>query len=172
MEKFVHATRCVPDARGWNGVVPACGFTLVELVIVVVLAAVVSIFVAPKFLGSGDYYSRGFHDETLALLRYAQKAAIVQRRPVCVFFSSNSASLKIDADRSAGTGTNGCEANLAGPRGDTPGQITARGTVQYSSVPSTVVFDGLGQPASGQTIQVVGAANQITIESVTGYVHE
>ena len=74
--------------------------------------------------------------------------------------------------RRSATGTSGCEAGLTGPRGDSPGTITARGTVQYAATPATVVIDGLGQPAAGQTIQVSGAAQTITIEAVTGYVHD
>lgn len=148
------------------------GFTMIELVMVLVLIGVLAAFAAPQFLSTGDFNARGFHDETLAYLRYAQKTAIAQRHSVCVTFSATSANLSTDADRNAATGTNGCEANLTGPRGDTPGSIAARGSVQYSSVPSAVVFDALGQPGAGQTIQVAGSAKHIVVEAATGYVHE
>lgn len=148
------------------------GFTLIELIMVLVLAGVLSVFVVPKLFNTDDFNARGFHDETLAFLRYAHKTAVAQRRPVCVTFAATTATLTIDADRNTATGANGCETNLTGPRGGTPGAISARGAVQYSAVPSAQVFNGLGQPGAGQTIQVTGAANQIAVEAGTGYVHE
>ena len=148
------------------------GFTLVELVMVLVLAGVLAVFVAPRMVAVGDFNARGFHDETLALLRYAQKSAVAQRRPVCVTFSATTATLTLDADQNLATGSNGCEANLTGPRGDAPGQITALGVVQYASTPVTVVYDGLGQPNAGQSIQVLGHPAEVVVEPVTGHVHE
>ena len=153
---------------------PACpnGFTLVELVVVMVLAAVLAIFAVPRFISMSDFNARGFHDETLALMRYAQKTAIAQRRTVCVVFAPDSATLGLDADQNSATGTNGCEASVAGPRGDNPGRVAARSPVVYATTPTAVTFDALGQPGAGQTIQVLGAAQQIVIEAVTGYVHQ
>ncbi len=155
------------------------GFTLVELIIVLVLLGVLAVVAAPRIFNTGDFNARGFHDETLALLRYAQKAAIAQRRTVCVSFTANSASLQI---ASAATNTT-CSANLTGPRGDTPGTVTAKSPITYSPPappPSEIRFDGLGQPLDNagaalalvRTIQVMGASNTITIEPRTGYVHE
>ncbi len=143
------------------------GFTLIELVMVIFLVGVLAIFAAPRLFDSAAFNARGFHDETLALLRYAQKTAIAQRRTVCVAFTLSSATLKVDNDGSAG-----CEANLAGPRGDSPGTITARGDVNYGSLPTAISFDALGQPTATQTIQVQGAGRSITVEAGTGYVHE
>ena len=148
------------------------GFTLVELVMVMVLAAVLAIFAVPRFISMSDFNARGFHDETLTLLRYAQKTAIAQRRSVCVVFTADSATLGLDADQNSATGSSGCEASLAGPRGDNPGRVTARSPVVYATTPTAVTFDALGQPGAGQTIQVLGAAQQLVIEAVTGYVHQ
>ena len=71
------ASSSSPDQRG---------FTLIELVMVLVLAGVLAVFAAPRLFSTGDFNARGFQDETLSLLRYAQKAAIAQRRTVCVTF--------------------------------------------------------------------------------------
>ena len=151
------------------------GFTLIELVMVIVMLGALAVFAAPRMFNSGDFYARGFHDETLALLRYAQKTAIAQRRTVCVAFTINSATLNI---ASAATTTT-CNTALRGPKGDSPGTITAKPGMAYSSTPTNFNFDGLGQPvnASGapvatQTIQVSSAANTITVETAAGYVHE
>ena len=148
------------------------GFTLVELVMVLVLVSALAVFAAPRLSGFSEFNARGFHDEALALLRHAQKSAVAQRRPVCVVFGSNSMSLGIDADRDSGTGTNGCEASLAGPRGETPAAIAARGSVQFATTPPPLVFDAQGRPSAGMTVQVAGAARLVTVEAGTGYVHD
>ncbi len=151
------------------------GFTLIELIMVIVLLGVLAVFAAPRIFNSSDFNARGFHDETLALLRYAQKTAIAQRRTVCVAFTTNSAALNI---ASAAANTT-CNTALRGPKGDNPGTVTAKSGVTYSSTPASFNFDGLGQPvnASGapvatQTIQVSNAAKSITVETATGYVHD
>jgi len=143
------------------------GFTLIELIMVITLVGIVAVFAAPRLFNSADFNARGFHDETLAFLRYAQKTAIAQRRTVCVTFTLSSATLKVDNDSTAG-----CEANLTGPRGDSPGTITARSGVVYNGLPTANSFDALGQPAAAQTIQVQGVGRSITVEAGTGYVHE
>lgn len=147
------------------------GFTLIELVMVIVLLGVLAIFAAP-LLNSKDFEARGFHDETLALLRYAQKTAIAQRRTVCVTFTANSATLSI---ASAAASAN-CDGALVGPRGETPARITARAGIDYNPQPGDFSFDALGQPNPARSIQIaIGAANipqSITVEAGTGYVHD
>jgi MSHA pilin protein MshC len=151
------------------------GFTLIELIMVIVLLGVLAVFAAPRIFNSDDFNARGFHDETLALLRYAQKTAIAQRRTVCVVFSgTTSASLRIAS--AAATPT--CNTDLRGPRGDSPGTITAKGAVAYSAAPTSFHFDGLGQPVNAagalvatQNIQINNATN-VVVEAGTGYVHD
>lgn len=134
---------------------------------VIVLVGVLAVYAAPRLFNATDFYARGFHDETLALLRYAQKTAIAQRRTVCVSFTVSSATLKVDSDGSAG-----CETDLTGPRGETPGRITARSGVRYSAQPAAVSFDALGRASNGQTLGVQGVGRSITVEAGSGYVHE
>ena len=151
------------------------GFTLIELVMVIVLAGVLAVYAVPRIFSSNDFYAKGFHDETLSILRYAQKSAIAQRRTVCVSFSSNSASLTIAA--AAATPT--CSGSLVGPRGESPATASARPGVAFATLPTNFNFDGLGQPVTitgaaqaTQVIQITGVANAITVETGTGYVHE
>ena len=162
------------------------GFMLIELIMVMVMLGVLgvlAVFAAPRIFNSDDFYARGFHDETLALLRYAQKTAIAQRRTVCVTFTSSapaSATLSIASTAAAST----CDAPLTGPNRNctagTPigskGCITARAGISFSSAPAPLSFNGLGQPSASATFQVstlAGAAgNPIVVETETGYVHD
>ncbi len=153
---------------------PARGFTLIELIMVIVIMGVLAVFAAPRLFNSDDFYARGFHDETLALLRYAQKTAIAQRRTVCVAFASSSVTLTMAANPA----TSDCAtaATLTGPNGSP--MVTARSGVSFSGTPTNFNFNGLGQPinASGvpvvtQSIQITGAAD-VVVEAQTGYVHD
>lgn len=139
---------------------------------VLVLLAVLAAVGLPRMFDLGALQARGFHDQTLTLLRHAQKAAVAQRRMVCATFTSSSLSLTIDADENASTGGNGCEGALTGPSGATNGSIHAASGQQYQSFPGVIVFDPLGRPDAGQTVRVAGASAPIVVEPATGFVRD
>lgn len=145
---------------------------------VMVLLGVLAVFVAPKIVGPSTFNARGFHDETLAYLRYAQKSAVAQRRTVCVAFP-DAATVSLSLASAANSWT--CDIDLAGPRGESQATATAKSGVTFvnSVAPGGFRFDSLGQPvsASGTSMvvppmQVEGASGSITVEAVTGYVHD
>jgi MSHA pilin protein MshC len=159
----------------------ARGFTLIELVMVMVMLGVLAVFAAPRVFNRNDFEARGFHDQTLGLLRFAQKTAIAQRRAVCVVFTANSLTLTIAATDISVT----CENPLNGPTGEAA--LNAPTNVTYTATPGDFHFDGLGQPLTlsnlpvprtitnapaPRTINVVNAGRTITVEAATGYVHD
>jgi MSHA pilin protein MshC len=159
------------------------GFTLIELIMVVVMLGVLAVFAAPKILNTSDLNARGFRDETLALLRYAQKAAIGQRRMVCVTFNTSSTShtavLRLENPTLTGTPLV-CNTNLVGPKGESPATVTAKSGASYSYVSApAIIFDGLGQPVSTARVALASNvlitftnASSITVEAGTGYIHD
>ena len=103
----------------------------------------------------------------MAALRYAHKAAIAQRRTVCVSFNSTAVTLTM----ASAVGSATCDSNLTGPTGSSPFQVSARQGVAFASVPSNFRFNATGQASLGQTLQVSGQTSSITVEQETGYVY-
>lgn len=143
------------------------GFTLIELVVVMLIIGVLAVAAVPRLLDSQTFDRRGFNDQTLSALRYGHKAAIAQRRAVCVSFSTTSLTFTL----ASAAGSSTCDTPLTGPTGDSPFQINASPGVAYSASPSNFRFNAAGQASLGQTLQVSGETASITIEQETGYVH-
>lgn len=142
------------------------GFTLIELIMVIVIVGILAVFVAPRFFDAGVFRSRGFADQVAASLRYAQKVAIAQRRFVCAAFTANSVTLTTGPTAACGTA-------LQSPTGDPSYVVAAPANTTFAAVPANFSFDPQGSPsfAVTSTVTVTGAANPITIEAETGYVH-
>lgn len=149
------------------------GFTLVELVVIMIIVGILAVVVMPRFTAQSTFDARSFSDQTLAALRYAQKTAIAQRRTVCVAFSNagdSPATITLSIASSFG---GACDVGLTGPNGSTPYTIRSPDGVSFSALTpnqTTNSFSALGQAAVRQTIQVSGIPNTITIEQETGYV--
>ncbi len=133
------------------------GFSLIELVMVLIILSIIGITVAPKFFDNSIFQARGFADQVLATLRYAQKIAIAQHQNVCVSLTSTTVTLKDAA----------CAALLTLPNG----QVTAPTDVTLSPAPIILTFNALGQ-ATAASITVSGVATPITVVAETGYVYQ
>src|SRR3954464_3946546 len=72
------------------------GFTLTELVVVIVIAGILSAVVYNK-VDVNSFKAEGSTDEVKAALRYAQKLAVAQRRNIYVTVSSTNVCVGYDA---------------------------------------------------------------------------
>jgi MSHA pilin protein MshC len=156
------------------------GFTLIELIMTMVVMGVLAAVAVPKIFNVSAFDARGFHDQTLAYLRFAHKTAIAQRRTVCVVFNTiPNSSVTLTIADAAGTFDCALPAALVVPLGQATAVLNAKSGVTFSALPVSFNFDGLGQPIGAlgvakptQTLQVNGTSDTITVEAGTGYVHE
>lgn len=170
------------------------GVTMVELIAVLVIISVLGAIAASRYFDRASFDADAFTDQTRAMLRYGQKLAVAQNRPVFVRINTVRTQLCFDADCKAGSrivapaGTNSGSANTLKHCDNsatwlceaTPGAVT-----QTTSGPAALfAFDALGKPyaanASGElanfqrvklNIGGDGKLRIVTVEAETGYVH-
>lgn len=92
--KIVHAyhydlSHGVFISRACHPVQSSRGYSLVELIVVIVIVGVLAVASAPLFFSVNKYQQRGFYDQTVAAVRYAQKYAIASGCTVRVQLLSN-----------------------------------------------------------------------------------
>jgi MSHA pilin protein MshC len=107
------------------------GFTIVELVVVIVILGIISAVAAPRFFDLQDYQKIAFKDELVSALRFAQKRAVASGKKVEVNITTNGFSLQIE------DGT-----QIKHPGG---GPFTNSQSPPLALTPQTISFDALGR---------------------------
>jgi MSHA pilin protein MshC len=157
------------------------GFTLVELVVVLVLVGILAVAVMPRLFDKSSFAARGAKDFLGASLRYAQKSAVAMRRNVCVVVSSTAVAVTYATN--FGSNQNCAAGNLLINPGNNkpfsdPSNVFPGGATVASG--TSFIFDALGRPLTTAfvptvspaiTLTVNGYVPSISIEPETGYVH-
>ena len=147
------------------------GFTLVELILVMVIAGILAAVAVPRLVGRNGFDTRGFADQLAATVRFAQKLAVAQHTNVFVRLTTSDATLCYDA---------ACATPAPGPGGEKPYTVSAPGGVAIARPLAALAFDPAGRPQTAalldiQTqldIQVNGSGtHHVYVERETGYVH-
>ncbi len=145
------------------------GFTVLELVVVMVVIGILSVVVLPRLDVLDGFDQLGYRDRVKATLEYARKSAVAQRRNVRVQINSSVTTVTVEQATPEGdVGTPGSYAALNLPGSNTNTFNPPSGVTLTPNV--TLTFDPLGKPSAAATLTVSGSGN-ITVEAETGYVH-
>ena len=134
------------------------GFTLVELIVVILIVGILSISVAPRFFGVSSYEDRKASDELRSALRHTQQLAMNRGGNVQLLLTATNFTVQL---------TDGT--SLRSPDGRMPYVKTFPTNVTVSPTPSTITYNTLGKPNAGLTITV--GSQTVTVEPETGYAH-
>lgn len=148
------------------------GFTLVELVVVIIITGIVAVTALPRITGN-TLEDAAFKEEVKAAIEYARKTAISRRRYTCVDIQTTSVTLTAElvAPESHAGSCNYTALDLPSVGGNV---ITAPQNVTISPA-TTIMFDAAGMTATAKTTFTVAApASSMTfvMETGSGYVHD
>ena len=164
---FAASSEMGSDARA------ARGFTLPELIVVILLVGILSVTAMPKLQAALNVRDDGWRDQIVASLRHAQKVAASHRRLVCADISATSVTLSIASANPA----SGCNLPLPGvdgqalaaaSNGGAAAGIAPRGTL-YFQPSGRVSTDAAGTSTAIRTITIDGQAD-IVLVGETGHV--
>jgi MSHA pilin protein MshC len=163
-----------------NGRARTDGFTMVELVVVIILVGVLAAFGIPRLLGDKNMEAAVFGDQVVSGLRRAQAIATSHRRVVCVSIAARGVTMRLNGCGNAGLALTG----LADDEYATTDSALA--AVPVAPLGAVLLFQPDGRITAGSggttpvsngsiaiTATVNGQANTvrtIRLEGTTGYV--
>lgn len=138
------------------------GFTLVELVLVIMIMGILAAVVGPRFFDRRVFDERLFFEETVSAVRYAQKLALASGCLTQVNLDAGGYRLR----RAANCASGEYIAEVQGPDGQTPfanTEVPAGVSVLATNFP--VVFDSLGRPSSAASATIGAFTFSVTAET-------
>lgn len=143
------------------------GFTLVELVLAMTIAAILTAVAAPRMIDREAFQARGGAAEVRAALRYAQKLAMAKNREVCVGLAATGVTLSVNPSLTAGAA---CSQAVTRPGEGSPYVVTLPASA--SLMPTLGFrFDGRGRPSPNVTMNLtVGGTVPVVVAREVGHV--
>jgi len=146
------------------------GYTLVELVVVITIAGILSAYIAPRFWTQQTFSDRGYVDELAAALRSTQKAAVITGCAAQLTLSVSSYVARQQA--ASGNACNPGDATWSTPL------LSADGSAIQNTAPANTTasptgvfrFDTQGRLSLSPATTVTVGTHTITILAGTGLV--
>ena len=139
------------------------GFTLIELIMVMVITGILAAVVGPRFFDRQVFDERLFYEESLAAVRYGQKLALASGCLVQV--SLDASGYRV---RQATSCTSGAFIDVAGPDGQAPFAAALPSGVSVTATTFPLVFASQGQPSVAASATI--GSFSINVTPVTGLV--
>lgn len=170
-----------------NGRIKAIGFTLVELVVILLLLGILSVVVFPRFQGDTGYAEYGYRARLISSLRTMQYRAMQDTRAGYCFQVNfvNGANSAFGPPTLDYTGTTAatCATSISSDAEDEFAVATAvemaDDGVVLAGAPATLEFRDMGQPFVGGAvissqlqISVIGQDTLTVCIEPQGYVHD
>lgn len=146
------------------------GFTLVEAVVVIVIMGVLGAFAVPRFFDSRAFSERGYFEEVVAALGFAQSAAVATGCPVLFVLTAGSYAAEQQqplngrcdpADSSWGRPVRLADGSAVA--GSAPSGVSASPAVN-------IVFGTLGGTGLGADQTITVGPYTLTVQAASGYV--
>lgn len=154
------------------------GFTLVELITVMVIIGLISAVAIPRFFDNQSFDNRGYYTEVINAVRYAQQLAVAINCNTQVVLTSGTPSMyrvRLDDDNLDCTGAT---FNTLAPNPVT-GQPSFTGSSSSTNITaSTFGFSALGAPFNNlgnpltANLDINVGGSQFRVNAVTGYIEE
>jgi MSHA pilin protein MshC len=147
----------------------SAGYSLVELIVVLLVIGVMAATIAPRFWTQSTFDQRGYADELAGALRFAQKAAVISG---CHARLTLAAGSYVASQQAAlGNACNPADATwsttVLGPDGAAISNSAPSGT---TATPTGVYeFDGQGRLVASPGTTITVGARSISIDANTGF---
>ena len=147
------------------------GFTLIELIVVILLMGILAAFMLPK-IDLAAFRESGFAQQSMGALRYGQKQAIGSGCQVNVLITAANCTLQWNG-LPAGLGCLAGGTNITNPATGLNNFCNNSIPESSADLPTTIRFDNIGRPtATAGDLSLNLGSRIITIEPETGFSHE
>lgn len=143
----------------------ALGFTLIELIMVMVITGILAAVVGPRFFDRQVFDERLFFEESIGAVRYGQKLALASGCLTQVSLGSSGYQLRQAANCSSGA----YSLVVIGADGQAYADTPVPNDVTVTTTNFPVTFDSLGRPIGGAASASIGSFS-LRITADTGLV--